>query len=121
MRFENSISSIRCAHHPATLEIAKIGPKVETADIFPEKINAEFCRVKDRGTIRMRVWERGTGVTLACGTGACASVVAAILNDYTNDRVNVMLDGGVLRVHWDREENNVFLTGPAETVFSGEI
>ena len=103
------------------LEIEKIGPKVENAEIFPEKINAEFCQVLDRETIRMRVWERGSGVTLACGTGACASVVAAILNDLTNDRVNVMLDGGTLRIFWDREENNVLMTGPAETVFSGEI
>ena len=103
------------------LEIEKIGPKVENAEIFPEKINAEFCQILDRETIRMRVWERGSGVTLACGTGACASVVAAIMNDLTNDRVNVVLDGGTLRIFWDREENDVFMTGPAESVFSGEI
>ena len=88
---------------------------------FPERVNAEFVQVLGRGEVNMRVWERGTGETLACGTGACATVVACILNGLTDDEVTVYLLGGDLRIRWDRERNRVFMTGPAATVFEGEM
>lgn len=91
-------------------------------DVFPRKVNAEFARVIDRNNIEMRVYERGTGETLACGTGTCATVVAAILNGYTDNDVTVHLLGGDLQIHWSgREEDSVIMTGPAVYVFSGEI
>lgn len=103
------------------LEIEKIGPKFENHPLFPDRINTEFIRVIDRSTIQMRVWERGAGETLACGTGACAAVVSSILNGYTEDEVTVRLLGGDLKIHWDRGQNLVYMTGPAVTVFDGEI
>ena len=81
----------------------------------------EFARVLDRRTVEMRVWERGSGETLACGTGACAVAVACILNELTEDEVTVKLLGGDLKIQWDREKNKVYMTGPAEIVFEGEI
>lgn len=103
------------------LELEKLGPCFENHERFPNKINTEFVRVLDRENIRMRVWERGTGETLACGTGCCASAVACILNGLTNDKVLVQVRGGEILVEWDRKENLVYMTGPAETVFEGEI
>lgn len=103
------------------LKLSKIGPLFENHEAFPERINTEFVRIRDKKNIDMRVWERGSGETFACGTGACASVVAAVLNGLTEDEVTVRLQGGELKVHWDREAGHVFLTGPAETVFDGEI
>lgn len=91
-------------------------------DVFPRRVNAEFARVIDRSTIEMRVYERGTGETLACGTGTCATVVAAILNGYVDNDVTVHLLGGDLKIHWSGNENDsVIMTGPATYVFSGEI
>lgn len=91
-------------------------------DVFPKKINAEFARVLDRKNIEMRVYERGTGETLACGTGACATAVAAIINGYTDNEVTIHLLGGDLNIYWSgREEDSVFMTGPATYVFTGEI
>ena len=84
-------------------------------------MNAEFVKVLDRHTVEMRVWERGAGETLACGTGACAVAVASILNGLTEDEVTVKLLGGDLKIYWDRKENLVYMTGPAEVVFDGEI
>ncbi|MFT4142992.1 MAG: diaminopimelate epimerase [Mobilitalea sp.] len=104
-----------------SLPLDKIGPGFEKNEIFPDRVNTEFIRVIDRKTLEMRVWERGSGETLACGTGACASVVASILNDLTEDEVTVKLLGGDLKIRYDRELNTVFMTGPAEKVFDGEI
>jgi len=102
-------------------EIEKTGPKFEFHPRFPDRVNTEFVRVIDRKTVEMRVWERGSGETLACGTGACAVAVSCILNGYTEDEVTVKLLGGNLHIKWDREKNTVFMTGPASTVFNGEI
>lgn len=96
-----------------------IGPKLEYDAMFPNRVNAEFVQLVDRACIRMRVWERGTGETLACGTGACAAVVACVLNGLTEDAVTVVLRGGKLLVQWDREKNLVYMTGPATVVFDG--
>jgi len=104
-----------------SLDLEKIGPDFEHHELFPKRINTEFVSVADRGTIRMRVWERGTGETMACGTGACASAVASILNGFTDRDVNVNLLGGTLGVEWNEEDGCVYMTGPAVTVFDGEI
>ena len=103
------------------LEIGKIGPKFENHEIFPDRVNTEFVRVIDRNTVEMRVWERGSGETLACGTGACAVAVSSILNGLTEEEVTVKLLGGDLKIFWDRTENKVYMTGSATTVFDGEI
>ena len=103
------------------LEMEKIGPKFENHVRFPKRINTEFVKVLDRKTIQMRVWERGSGETMACGTGACAVAVSSILNGYTDDAVTVKLLGGDLKIEWDKEENVVYMTGPATIVFDGEI
>lgn len=104
----------------ANLDIEKIGPYFENHERFPNRVNTEFVKVIDRTHAEMRVWERGTGETLACGTGTCATVVACVLNGLTEDRVNVKLLGGELEIYWDRKENLVYMTGPAATVFEGE-
>lgn len=103
------------------LEIEKIGPSFESHERFPDRTNTEFVEVVDRGHVNMRVWERGSGETLACGTGACATVVACILNGLTDDEVRVTLLGGDLLIRWDREKDTVFMAGPAAEVFHGEI
>lgn len=103
------------------LEIEKIGPYFEKHEVFPKRTNTEFVKVIDRNTVQMRVWERGSGETLACGTGACASVVACILNGLTDEQVTVKLSGGDLEIFWDRKQNLVYMTGPAAHVFDGEI
>ncbi len=105
----------------AGLKLEEIGPKFETHQRFPKKVNTEFVKVIDRDTVEMRVWERGTGETLACGTGACATAVACILNGLTNDTVTVKLLGGSLQIRWDKEADLVYMTGPASTVFEGEV
>ena len=101
--------------------IEELGPKFENHVCFPNRINTEFVHVLDRQNIWMRVWERGAGETLACGTGACAAAVACILNDMTDTKVTVHLKGGDLEIYWDRKENHVYMTGGAVTVFEGEI
>ncbi|MBQ6993499.1 MAG: diaminopimelate epimerase [Lachnospiraceae bacterium] len=103
------------------LDIDKVGPYFENHKRFPERVNTEFVRVMDRNTVEMRVWERGTGETLACGTGCCAIAVSCILNGLTEDKVTVKVLGGELLCEWDREANLVYMTGPAVTVFDGEI
>lgn len=104
-----------------SLEIEKLGPHFETHKLFPRRINTEFAQIVDRNTIKMRVWERGAGETLACGTGACATLVAASLNGLTGDEADLILLGGTLHIKWDREENKVYMTGPAEFIFDGTI
>ena len=103
------------------LEIEKIGPLFENHPIFPDRVNTEFVHVLDRHTVEMRVWERGSGETMACGTGACAVAVSSILNGLTEEEVTVKLLGGDLKIFWDREDNKVYMTGSATTVFDGVI
>lgn len=105
----------------ADFEIEKYGPIIEVDGYFPKKTNVEFIEKVDRNNIKMRVWERGSGETLACGTGACASVVASILNGFTDRKVVVELLGGNLEIEWNEEDNHVYMTGPATTVFEGEL
>lgn len=104
-----------------SLDLEKIGPDFENHKMFPERVNTEFIQILDRNTVNMRVWERGSGETWACGTGACATAVACILNGKTEDEVLVHLLGGDLKIQYDRESNHVFMTGPATVVFDGEI
>ena len=101
--------------------LEQVGPGLEKHPRFPKRVNAEFVKILDEETIEMRVWERGTGETLACGTGACAAAVACSLNGLTKDTVTVKLLGGTLQIQWDKAENRVYMTGPATTVFEGEI
>lgn len=103
------------------LEIEQIGPYFEKHERFPKRINTEFVKVLDRNHVQMRVWERGTGETLACGTGCCATVVSCVLNGLTDEIVSVKTLGGEIEVEWDRKANLVYMTGPAETVFDGEL
>ena len=105
------------------LEIEKIGPAFESHVFFPDRVNTEFVKVIDNHTVQMRVWERGSGETLACGTGTCAVAVASILNGHVDGTqpVTVKLLGGDLEIFWDRDDNLVYMTGPAATVFDGEI
>ena len=101
--------------------LEEIGPFFENHSRFPKRTNTEFIRVLGPNRLEMRVWERGAGETYACGTGACATAVACILNGLTNEKVTVKLLGGSLEIRWDRKENLVYMTGPAATVFEGEI
>ncbi len=103
------------------LDIASVGPVFENAPIFPDRVNTEFIRVLDRQNVQMRVWERGSGETLACGTGACAVAAACMQNGWTDDEVNVHLRGGVLQISWNRAENMIYMRGPAVKVFDGDI
>lgn len=102
------------------LNLPELGPKFENHHFFPRRINTEFVELLSRSKIRMRVWERGAGETLACGTGACAAVVACVLNNLTEREVEVEVLGGKLNIAWDETSNHVFMSGPAVTVFSGE-
>ena len=105
----------------SSLPLEKIGPLFENHERFPKRVNTEFVKVLDDEHVEMRVWERGTGETMACGTGACAVTVACILNGLTKEEITVKLSGGNLQVYWDRKENLVYMTGSADTVFEGEI
>ena len=102
-------------------DICKYGAKLEVNKAFPKKANIEFAQIIDRQNINMRVWERGAGETLACGTGACAVTVSAILNGYTKRAITVHLLGGDLKIEWNKNDNHVYMTGPATTVFEGKI
>lgn len=104
-----------------TMNLNEIGPKFENNAIFPRRTNTEFIEIIDRKTLKMRVWERGSGETLACGTGACASLVAAVLNNFSERKATLQLLGGNLEIEWDEATNHVFMTGPAATVFEGEL
>ena len=103
------------------LDLEKIGSKFENHERFPKRINTEFVHCIDRQTVEMRVWERGSGETLACGTGACAVAVSSILNNLTDTQVTVKLLGGDLQIEWNREKDRVFMTGPVTVVFDGVI
>ncbi|MBQ3426949.1 MAG: diaminopimelate epimerase [Clostridia bacterium] len=104
-----------------SIELERIGPLFENHPLFPKRINTEFARIIDRRHIEMRVWERGAGETLACGTGACATLVAAYLNGLTDREAELILCGGTLHIEYDTNKNKVYMTGPATTVFAGEI
>ncbi|MEE3393218.1 MAG: diaminopimelate epimerase [Lachnospiraceae bacterium] len=103
------------------IKLIEIGPAFENLPIFPERVNTEFVEVLNEREVNMRVWERGSGETLACGTGTCAVLAACILNKRTGDDINVNLLGGKLNVRFDRETGHIFMTGPAQTVFSGSV
>ncbi len=102
------------------IPLTEIGPKLEHHSLFPERCNIEFAQVREDGSIRMRVWERGSGITMACGTGACATAVAAALNKKAGRSSDIEMDGGMLHIDWS-DDNHIFMTGPATTVFEGEI
>ncbi len=103
------------------LDVAKYGKVIEIDKAFPKRVNVEFAQIVDKSRIKMRVWERGAGETLACGTGACATAVACAINGYTNRNVTIELLGGELQIDWKEEDNHVYMTGPAVTVFEGEL
>lgn len=103
------------------LDLEKIGPAFENHTKFPNRMNTEFIQIVDRGHLKMRVWERGSGETLACGTGACASTVATIVNGKADRTIDMELKGGHLIIEWNLEDNCVYLTGPAEEVYNGEL
>ena len=106
---------------PSELDIAHIGPAIESYSLFPERVNVEFVQVQPDGSLKMRVWERGSGETMACGTGACATAVAAMLKGCTPQRTaTVHLRGGDLIIEWNPDNNRVYMTGPAALVFEGE-
>lgn len=102
-------------------EVERYGSKIEVNEKFPQKTNVEFIEIVNKNYIKMRVWERGSGETLACGTGACASVVAGIINNLIERKVTVELLGGSLEIEWNNENNHVYMTGPAVTVFEGKL
>ncbi len=102
-------------------DVLTIGPMVEHSPLFPQRINVEFARVLAPNAIEMRVWERGSGETLACGTGACATLVAAVLNGLTERKASLQLSGGQLTIEWDAQDNHVYMAGAATLVFTGEI
>jgi len=104
-----------------TIDLPVIGPKLENHPLFPGRVNVEFAQRIGKDKIRMRVWERGSGITMACGTGACATAVAAITKGYTNRKVDVVMDGGTLTIEWEKETGHILMTGPAEIAFEGVI
>ena len=104
-----------------SLPLTEIGPLFEFHEAFPDRVNTEFVQVVDRQNVKMRVWERGSGETLACGTGTCATAVACVLNGLTEEEITVHLRGGEIRVKYDREEDVVWMTGPATVIFDGEL
>ena len=104
-----------------TLDVARYGSAMETASAFPERCNIEFAEIKADGAIRTRVWERGSGITMACGTGACATAVAAAIAGKSSRRSAIIMDGGTLHIEWNEADGHVYMTGPAAFVFDGEI
>lgn len=104
-----------------TIDIARYGAVMERDSNFPERCNIEFAQILSDGAIRTRVWERGSGITMACGTGACATAVAAALTGWASRRSEIRMDGGTLQIEWRTTDNHVYMTGPAEIVFDGEI
>jgi diaminopimelate epimerase len=104
----------------AAINLESIGPQFENHPVFPKKTNTEFIEIVNRNYLKMRVWERGAGITLACGTGACASLVAGVLNDKCDRSATIELPGGPLEVEWSEIDQRIYMTGPAERVFTGK-
>jgi diaminopimelate epimerase len=104
-----------------SFDLGTWGPKLEVHPLFPRKVNVEFATVVDRGHVDMRVWERGAGPTLACGTGACATLVSSVLNGVTDRSAWISLKGGDLFIEWNEEDNHVYMTGPAQVVYTGSV
>ncbi|MCL6603546.1 MAG: diaminopimelate epimerase [Paenibacillus sp.] len=104
-----------------SFDLSTWGPKLEVHPLFPRKVNVEFATVLDRGRVDMRVWERGAGPTLACGTGACATLVSSVLNGLTDRSAWISLKGGDLFIEWNEEDNHVYMTGPAEVAYTGSV
>ena len=104
-----------------TLDIARYGSIMERDAAFPERCNIEFAQLMADGTIRTRVWERGSGITMACGTGACATAVSAALTDRKGRTSDIAMDGGTLHIEWNEQDGHVYMTGPAEFAFEGEV
>ena len=104
-----------------SFDVAGVGPTLEFAPIFPERCNIEFATVRPDGSIRIRVWERGSGITMACGTGACATAVAAALTHRALRHSHIVMDGGTLSIEWRESDGRVLMTGPAAKVFDGKI
>ena len=104
-----------------TIDIARYGSKLEVHPAFPQRCNIEFAEVRANGEIRTRVWERGSGITLACGTGACATAVAAALTGRAERKSKIVMDGGTLEIEWKANNNHIYMTGPAAFAFEGEI
>lgn len=104
-----------------TIDIARYGSEMEHDTAFPQRCNIEFAQVMPDGTIRTRVWERGSGITMACGTGACATAVAAQITGRAQNKSTIKMDGGTLLIEWNTDDGHVYMTGPAEFVFDGEI
>lgn len=113
--------AITIVENTKDFDVEKYGKVIEVDKVFPKKTNVEFVEIVDKENIKMRVWERGTGETLACGTGACATAVACNLNGLTSNHVFIELLGGTLEIEWNKENNHIYMTGPAVTVFEGEI
>lgn len=103
------------------INLPEIGPELENYHLFPDRTNVEFAQIVGKDTIRMRVWERGSGITQACGTGACATAVAAFINGLAGRKSNIIMDGGTVIVEWDEASGHILMTGPATKVFDGEI
>lgn len=103
------------------INLPEIGPVLENHPLFPDRTNVEFAQIVDKDTIRMRVWERGSGITQACGTGACATAVAAFINELTGRKSDIIMDGGTVTVEWEEASGHILMTGPATKVFDGEI
>jgi diaminopimelate epimerase len=104
----------------AAINLESIGSQFENHPVFPKKTNTEFIEIVNRNYLKMRVWERGAGITLACGTGACASLVAGVLNDKCDRTATIELPGGPLEIEWSELDNRIYMTGPAERVFTGK-
>ncbi len=113
--------SIVFVNNVDSFDVNKYGKAISKNNIFPNRTNVEFVEVVDKNTLKVRVYERGAGETLACGTGACASLVASNENGFVNKKIDVILKGGVLKIEWNKNENNVYMTGPATTVYEGSI
>ena len=105
----------------STVDVAALGSKLEYHPAFPERCNIEFAQILNRDEIRTRVWERGSGITMACGTGACATAVAAASLNLASRKSSIIMDGGTLQIHWDEVTDHVMMSGPAEFVFDGKI
>lgn len=105
----------------AQINLPEIGPKLEHHPLFPDRTNVEFAQVIGQDTLRMRVWERGSGITQACGTGACATAVAAFINGHAGRKSNIIMDGGTVTIEWEEASGHILMTGPATRVFDGEI